>query len=304
MYSKIKAYEGVIFACLSGALYGTLAIFGINLMRQGLSIGEFSFWRFFVASVLTFVILKVRKEKLTINKPALMVFLISGLFYSAATGLYFVSMEFIGSGLAMVLFFLFPIPVIFCELIFDKLKPSIPMVIAFFAVLLGLLFLADFTLNFSRIEGILIGLICAICFGIYFYVSQKYIKNMSLWAGTFWICLGNLVGFSVVAGLQTEFVNPLSWSIILNVVLLAVITTVLPIYFVYKAMRYISAAMASILSVFEPIVTIILGWLCLNEHLSPCQITGIAIILVSVVYIHVQENANLPEANIKVNQCA
>jgi drug/metabolite transporter (DMT)-like permease len=299
LFVKFQTYEGILLACLSGAFYGTLAILGIDLIRNGLSICELSFWRFFVASLLTFIVVKLRKEDMSFNRSACVVFIISAVFYSAATGLYFWSMESIGSGLAMVLFFLFPLPVVFFELIFDKIKPSKSMIIAFFAILIGLLFLADFSFDLNRIEGIIIGLMCALFFGVYFYVSQKYIKKMSLWAGTFWICFGNLIGFAVAWILQKGLAHHFSFQITLDIFLLAIITTILPIYFVYRAMRFISASMASILSVFEPIVTIILGWLFLNECLSVYQMVGIFVILVSVVYIHLQEASNLSDKKLK-----
>jgi len=74
-------------------------------------------------------------------------------------------------------------------------------------------------------------------------------------------------------------------SALTNISALAVLATLLPIYFVFVALRYIDSTKASILSVLEPIVTIILGVMFLNEKITLLQYCGVGIVLVGVYLV-------------------
>jgi drug/metabolite transporter (DMT)-like permease len=78
---------------------------------------------------------------------------------------------------------------------------------------------------------------------------------------------------------------PVTISAIGNIGALAVLSTLLPIYFVFVALRYIDSTKASILSVFEPIVTIILGVIFLNEKITIVQYIGVGVVLVGVYLV-------------------
>ena len=73
-----------------------------------------------------------------------------------------------------------------------------------------------------------------------------------------------------------------TWGYIL---LLGIFATAIPIQLLIVGLKYISPVKASILSVTEPVMTLILGMFLLSETISPLQLFGIFIILFGAVLI-------------------
>lgn len=278
--------SGVFLASLSGALYGTLGLFGVYLLEEGLTLNEFLFWRFALSVLLLLPFLNAKKHwKSFFSKQGLVVAGFSSIFYASATSFYFYAIEYIGSGLAMVLFYCYPVFVLLLDWIHGKNSPSRVTIAGLIVVLMGTFFLSDPSNWHLSIDGIAWGLFCAFCFGVYFYSSQRVIKGMSVISGTFCICFGNFVIFSLLIIYKGSLYLPTTTWAIANISGIAILSTVLPIYLVYVALRTIGSTKASVLSVFEPIVTIILGVIFLQEKITWIQYMGVIIILIGVYIV-------------------
>lgn len=277
---------GILFASLSGALYGTLGLFGVYLLREGLGLNEFLFWRFFLSVILLLPFLNTKQHwRDSFSKKGLIIISVSSIFYASSTSFYFYAIECIGSGLAMVLFYCYPVFVVLLDWVHGKNPPSKITLTGLAIVLLGTLFLSDPSNWHLSIDGIGWGLFCAFSFGIYFYTSQRSIRGLSVLSGTFCICLGNFLIFSLLVIYKGSLYLPTTAWVVGNISGLAILSTVLPIYLVYVALRTIDGTKASVLSVFEPIVTIILGIIFLHEKITLVQYIGVLIILIGVYVV-------------------
>lgn len=74
-------------------------------------------------------------------------------------------------------------------------------------------------------------------------------------------------------------------------VLLALLSTVLPIYATAEAIRHIGANRVSLIGFIGPIATIALGHWLLNEHITPLQITGMAMVMGGVAMVSTGKSA-------------
>ena len=68
--------------------------------------------------------------------------------------------------------------------------------------------------------------------------------------------------------------------------LTALLATTLPLILLLEATKRISATKASLLSVFEPLSTMILGVLLLGEHITNVQIVGAVVVLMGALLTH------------------
>lgn len=278
--------SGIFLASLSGGLYGTLGLFGVYLLREGLELNDFLFWRFLLAVLILLPFLNKKQQWNDISsKKGLTAIGISSIFYASSTSFYFYAIEYIGSGLAMVLFYCYPVFVVLLDWLHGKNKPGQATIKGLVIVLLGTLLLSDPRHWNLRIEGIGWGLFCAFGFGVYFYGSQRAVKKLSVMSSTFCICFGNFLTFSLIMLWNRQVSLPKTAWAIGNIAGLAILSTVLPIYLVYVALKTINSTKASVLSVFEPIVTIILGIIFLHEAISPIQYAGVIVILFGVYMV-------------------
>jgi drug/metabolite transporter (DMT)-like permease len=130
-----------------------------------------------------------------------------------------------------------------------------------------------------------LGVFCAAFFGIYFYLSQKYVSRLHIWSGTFWICLGNFAAFTLLLLKQSSLSFRFDLHILTYLLGIAIFSTLLPIYLVFKSLDHLNVTQASLLAVFEPIVTVLLGCMTLGENISHYQTVGIFLIISSVLLI-------------------
>jgi drug/metabolite transporter (DMT)-like permease len=73
--------------------------------------------------------------------------------------------------------------------------------------------------------------------------------------------------------------------IYLYVIAMAVVSTAIPVFMTSEALRRVGANTVAIVGALGPVTTIVLGWLGLEEIMTPLQILGSALVLVGVVVI-------------------
>lgn len=66
---------------------------------------------------------------------------------------------------------------------------------------------------------------------------------------------------------------------------MALFSTVLPVFMQSAAIRRIGSTKAALLGTIGPMLTIFLGWYCLEESISPAQIAGAGLVIAGVVLV-------------------
>lgn len=270
--------QGALFATSSGLLYGLVGYFGMNLLNSNISVTNMTFWRFLVATLFIALLLIRQYKNININKQEMLKAFLSGAsFYSLSTVFYFMASQYIGTGLAMVILFTFPVFVIFLNWILFRMK--IPK-IYYFAILIttfGMLLLADLgELKFDLI-GFGLGVISAFLYACYI-VSSKNIKLPPL-VSTLMISLGCAMACLLFAIFDNSLMIPSIPTQWIHILGFGIFSTAFSILFLLKALTTLSAEKASILSVLEPVFVVIFGIFLLDEKITTIQIGGVIIIL-------------------------
>lgn len=156
--------RGTLLVAFSGMLFGLIGYLGTQLFNERLAIENMLFWRFFIATlwiVLTNFILS--KNFFAANSHGqtpttlLKIFLIGTCTYSIATTFYFMAAKYIGTGLAMVIFFSFPVFVSLFAWLLSDWKITKPTVFSLLAVLIGLILLKGHGKSMLDKQGIFMG---------------------------------------------------------------------------------------------------------------------------------------------------
>ncbi len=293
--------RGALLVALSGLLFGWMSFFGVRLLSFNFSLQNMLFWRFFMASVwMAFWIFfrsSVRRKKI-LSGFTIKPFIAGALAYSGASAFYFLAIQYIYTGLAMVVFFSFPIFVALMAWIMGSWKMNRVAFCALFSVVAGL-FLLKGDQDASNVSGvgILLAMLGALSFAFYVYGSQQTTRKHDSQLLTLSVCVGNSFIFLVWSLITNTFAFPISLSAWIYAVAIGVIATALPIQLLLDGLKTISSVKASILSVLEPVVTILVGFAFLHESMTLIQLAGVLVILSAAILI--QFEGKMPELLIR-----
>lgn len=289
-----RQWQGALLVALSGMLYGVIAYFGTQLIHHHFTVPTMLFWRFFIATLWMAMSMLITKKKFYLElsqQPALIkTAVLAAIYYSTASALYFLSSLYIGTGLAMVIFFSFPVFVTLFAYLLSDWQMNKYAFCSLIAVIVGLFLLKGKGATLLNPLGILFALLAALCYAVYMHGSQHNAKKMDSRLLTLATCLGNSLIFFIIAILTHQFLIPNSFNEWVWAITLGVFATALPIQLLLDGLKYISPVKASILSVLEPTVTVIMGLILLNETISSLQTVGVVIVLLGALFIQFEKN--------------
>ena len=282
MILEKKQIIGQIYALLAGILFGSVGFLIVQVSDIGIPVSTVLFWRFFIASIALVPFLFTRSE-IVLNKKSVIITLITGLLLNGPAILFFfIASRKIGIGFATTIFFCFPVVVALISWVTKSEALSKRTIISLIFITIGILFLYDnqYTMH---VFGILFAILAAVAYGICVFANKKYSMELRTYNATFMLCFGSAMYFLGISLLNGDFDTPNNIYIWSNIILVSIICTLLPIFFLFKAMQSISAVQLSILLLMEPLVSVFLGVVGLNEVINLKQSIAIAIILTGAI---------------------
>jgi len=137
------------------------------------------------------------------------------------------------------------------------------------------------------VAGVIFTLVNALLYALYIVLSGRLLRGQSeLAKASAW----GITGSAVVALIVLLLRGPVmpgtltEWGALVGIV---IVSTVIPIFAFYAGIRLLGAARASIVATVEPVMTLTLAALILNERMEPIQLVGAALIIASVVLLQV-----------------
>lgn len=287
--------RGILLTALSGILYGSIGYFGSTLMANGLTLYEMLMWRFLASTVCLIPVLPFICSYSDIRKHSLALLQLVGLgiiFYGAGTGFYFAAGQSIGTGLAMVIFFTYPIFVVGMSGFSEKKRPSQWVILALLMIVLGCALIAFGSHGDAKLElfGIGLAFISGMSYGSYILTSKKASRQISPILSTFAVCVGSTITFLPNIYMSGNFYWPATSDIWLLITLFGSIGTALPVLLLLAGMKRISATQASIISVLEPVTVLAVGAMVLGELVTTLQVIGAVTILASAIVVQLDRS--------------
>ena len=269
---------GALYAITSGLCYSLLGYFGVTIMQAGSSVFNMLFWRFLISALFALIILIPKYKTILLSPKAILKVLISGMaFYGTSSIAFFMASVYIGTGLAMVIFFIYPAIVMIVNIVFYKAPFSKIYCVAFLIIIIGLTLLVDMQDFALDIIGVGLGIATAIFYAIYMVMSEKVEVHPIL--STLMVSIGCMITCFISSLVDSSFSVPSGLNNWFNIIGIGLICTAVPILLLLQALKYIDAEKASTLSVLEPVFVLILGIILLDEKVTSTQILGTIIVL-------------------------
>jgi drug/metabolite transporter (DMT)-like permease len=288
-----KIVQASMLVALSGILYGFLGYLGTRVMQENTSIAMMLFWRFFIAGIWMFLfVLKSHLKKKTFAiDPQILIFtfFLGALGYAGSSGFYFIASHYIGTGLAMVIFFSYPIIIALSSWIIHRKKLTMQTIFILAMMVAGLFLLQNSFNHAFNLIGVFWGIIAALCYAFYVMGSKRFSSiSVDSTVLTMMVSFGCALIFLLLCISEKTFFFPHSLKSWIHLLLLGILATALPIQLMLEGLKYISSMRASIISVLEPLVTVFIGIFLLNESVSYLQILGGMLILGSALLVQFQ----------------
>lgn len=279
--------NGLIYGIISSASFGLIPLFAIPAMQHGMDFMNVISYRFLFATVSLAVLLKIRKISFGIQKSDLPTLMLLSFFYIISSVFLLWGYKFMPSGVATTIHFMYPVVTTVIMMLFFREKNSLSRTLAILMAIAGV-----YSLSYSDSKGetdligVVIVLISAIGYALYLVaVGQRKNQNLKGLRLTFYVFLFSTI--ILFAGmLSTGSIHPIpDYTTAGNLLLLAIIPTIVSNLTLIEAIKYIGATRTSVLGAMEPVTAVIVGIAVFGETFTIAIAIGITLIVSAVTII-------------------
>lgn len=280
--------QGVLLTLIAAVLWGTVGI-GVHQLQHTTSLKaeHIAFLRLMLtAPVLLIFCLKV---PWTFTRKTFWPVVGMGLGHALYCWAYFRAIPLSGVSVAVTVSLgVAPLLLALLGLIQKTLRPRMSLGLALLLGVLGLGFLTGIQNTTSGVQGMLLSVLAAAGWALLIRSSETLTQTVNQ---PFLIGMAFLMGagFLLPMAPRAHVLDDLSMSSWGVLIYLAVAPSAVAYLLFQRGLKFISSVTAGLLSLFEPVVSILLAMLLFAERLQMLQWVGLALLLVMLVIITVRQ---------------
>lgn len=285
----MKRFKGLFLGILSGASFGMIPLFTLPLLSNGLSTDTILFYRFSLAAIVIAIVMMFRKENFAITRAELLRVLVLGVLYMGSSLFLLWGYDYMPAGVATTIHFLYPVLVVLVMMIGFGERPSLANIGAIILAVVGVALLSagDKTAQPIAALPLLIVVASALAYALYIVALKK--MNVGRLSGlklTFYVLSATAAMFALKSSLSGGTIAPLdSYTNFVNLLLLAIVPTVVSNFALVEAVKLIGSSRTSILGACEPLTAVAIGVLVFGEAMSFPLAVGMLLIVASVTTV-------------------
>ena len=275
-----KRYSGMIFALITACGLGAITTQAKIFYADGGNALTLMLARFFVSTLVFGLLLLFLRNRFAVERGLRPPLLLLGLVWSGAMIFYLLAVETISVSLAVLLLYFYPLLVLAYAIVRRQLHPSAALIGLFIGAFTGL-YLALSGGEMTLDPGGIAFAAAASCGAAFTFIcGARVAPAMSPLLMTFWI---NVIGLLMILPLMIgELALPAARGGLLAL-LLATAFYLVAILSQFEALARLPAARAAFLLNLEPVVSILLARLVLNETLSLIQASGVILVISMII---------------------
>ncbi len=282
---------------LSALGFGVMPIFALYAYRDGMNTITLLTFRFLISAVFLFIYIFLKGIKINVTKEYLIsVFILGGVFYTLMSFGYFTGIKYISPSLGVLLLYTYPFFVSLISFIFEGQRPSRRNILSMLISIMGLVLVLYQGLEASSTFGIVVILCAALIYSCYIVYGNRVVRqHSSILTSGFVSMFSALVlgSVGIITGSIGVAFTPITWISILG---LSFISTIMAILAFFKGLEIVGSTKASIISMVEPLFTILLTSQFFSEGLTPLQWVGAIAVLGGSIYAAIEKDAVKEEA--------
>ena len=273
-------------ALTSAAAFGTVAILAKLAYAVGMSVPQLLSYRFGLATIGLAVLCRIYGENpLAISIRRLVLLATLGTFcYGAQTLLFFTALVYLPASIVGLLLYMYPTFVVIAGWLLLHRPIRIATVIALITSLCGVVLLTG-GLRLVVVPALLLAFATPLAYTVYLLIVERATNGRSLLATSTTLLAGGTAFWVVAAAIRGQLGPPTgvnAWAILFA---LAIGPSVVAIPLVLKALAAIGSERFSLVSTFEPVVTVLLAVSILGERLQATQVVGAGLVLGAIIVL-------------------
>ncbi|WP_418272542.1 DMT family transporter [Holdemanella porci] len=278
--------KGYIYTALSAIIFGLMPLLTKIIIARGATSLTIPFFRVFYVTIVLFFVLKIKKIDLHLEKRDLLSAILTSIFGSGITIIILnESYNYVDTGIATSLHFLYPlfVAILCCFFYGEKIKKK--QIISLSFALVGIICFM------SKGNGSLFGYLLAIASGLtYAFYLVKMDKSglvkMNALKLSFYLALFTTIEIFTMNLYMQDVVfkmDAIAYGLLL---VLALSSSFLATVLLQKGVLLLGSTRASFICLLEPVTSMIVGILWLNEALTFNKgLGGLAIIVSLIIFL-------------------
>lgn len=278
--------KGYIYTALSAIIFGLMPLLTKIIIARGATSLTIAFFRVFYVTIVLFFVLKIKKIDLYLEKRDLLSAILTSIFGSGLTIIILnESYNYVDTGIATSLHFLYPlfVAILCCFFYGEKIKKK--QIISLSFALVGIICFM------SKGNGSLFGYFLAIASGLtYAFYLVKMDKTglvkMNALKLSFYLALFTTIEIFTMNLFMQDVVfkmDAIAYGLLL---VLALSSSFLATVLLQKGVQLLGSTRASFICLLEPVTSMIVGILWLNEALTFNKgLGGLAIIISLIIFL-------------------
>lgn len=278
--------KGYIYTALSAIIFGLMPLLTKIIIARGATSLTIPFFRVFYVTIVLFFVLKIKKIDLHLEKRDLLSAILTSIFGSGLTIIILnESYNYVDTGIATSLHFLYPlfVAILCCFFYGEKIKKK--QIISLSFALVGIICFM------SKGNGSLFGYFLAIASGLtYAFYLVKMDKTglvkMNTLKLSFYLALFTTIEIFTMNLFMQDVVfkmDAIAYGLLL---VLALSSSFLATVLLQKGVLLLGSTRASFICLLEPVTSMIVGILWLNEALTFNKgLGGLAIIISLIIFL-------------------
>lgn len=284
---NMSRFKGILYGMATSMTFGLIPLFTLPLLGKGMVYDSILFYRFFFASIALGIVMLIKKESFRVEWRDVPVFIILSVFYTFSSLFLLWGYGFMGAGVATTLHFTYPV---FVTLLMSFLFREKTTWLTWVAIALAVGGVAMLSLPSTGmkadIKGIVIVLLSAVAYASYITgVNKSRVRNMNSRKLAFYVFIFTTLIFAGKTAFGEGIQLPPDAASTGNLILLAVLPTVVSNITLVLAVQNIGGTLTSILGALEPLTAVCIGAVVFVEDFTAREAVGIFLVLVAVTVI-------------------
>lgn len=285
---KMNRVRGIIYGVVSAITFGLIPLFAVPIQKAGhLDTVSIIFYRFLFGAIIMGIIALLAGKSFKVKRKELGALALFGLNYAVtALGLLY-SYNMIPSGIATTIHALYPVTVTLFAVFFFREKVSYKLIIAILGSFVGV-FMMCWSGDVENMWGVALVLLTVITYtGYILLMSKSSIKKLNPMSLNFYVmAFCTVFVFALTPFTEIKEIAPITTqSDWINLILLALIATVISNIMLIMGVKTAGATRTAIMGSFEPSTAILVGVLYFGESIDLTGVLGFFLIIISTIVV-------------------